>query len=312
MKKLTKQYIRLFIFMASVISVVAHADAVPNYEQYSSRNSDNVLNKIEDMILLTRPKTATTGEDKDLFILKEHQLFYWKMTPTVAYTNNAFSQSEKKADVYSKVKLAAGLSTIVDHKYKLDLNVNYTNTKYETYSELDYDHYGIDSSVSRYIGSTLFGLGYQYNKYREHELGAKLLSSNTISGFAVYTKPISDKANLYIQGSVAYIKSSPGDYDNISVVLSPMVHYKLTNEISFMGSTWVSIKDYDEYFTGFFNKTRVDETIGFGLKVDYRPKNHKWLSVTADIKYTDNDSTIDTLDYNSFETMGLVKLEARF
>lgn len=309
-----KQIFKIKSILLSLVltyTVLAHSEQIQHIEKIEG--TEKLLEKrIERLISARRPSTSETGTAKDLFLLHKHRPFYLELAPSVTYTNNAFAQPEKDSDFFVKSRLKLGAETLISGRFSVDLNLNYSTTRYSKFSELDFDNYGIDTSVSTYIGPVIVGFNYQYNSYTESDLHDKLLSTDTISGYAVFIKPLSNSSSFLLQGSLGYTFANPNDYEYSSIIFSPTLFHRITNDLTISESVWWSRKNYNNYFEEVFDESREDDKIGASLKLNYKPQAFNWLSLDGVLSYSNNNSTIDDYDFESFETTGFIQFIVRF
>lgn len=287
------------------------AGAQTNIEQDDL--DEDLRERVGQLLSATLPTTPVTGTAKDLFLLRRHKLFYFNFDPSVTYTNNAFYQPTKRSDWFARGRMVLGANTLIAGRYDVDINLNYSTTKYSKYANLSFDNWGVDTTISTYVGPLIIGGNYQHIVYTQLGLGPNIQGTHLASAFALYVHRFTDRIGATVRGSWGYaFIGGVGPYDYSLVQVSPGFYIRATDTLTVSGDVYWLQKDYKHYFRDFFDGERKDDQIGAGLELSYRPLIHRWLEMSVEVRYTQNYSTIDAFDFDSIDGTGMFKATARF
>lgn len=259
-----------------------------------------------------QPTSPYTGTGKDVFLLRRHKLFYISASQNIAYTDNAFSQPNKKSDRYAITEVALGADTIIDGTYSVRAELNYSLQRYDRHSLLDYDNPGFDASISRSFGPIFVGLNYYFDYFADRGLDKKLLDSHLVSPYATYFRPINNNLAVALTLSANVSSSSPDDFDYYGYSVTLPIIYQARPDLTLTAGVHASRSLYDHYFPTFFTKDRKDTSVIGFASVDYRPVKIPQISVNLGLSHTYNNSNIDPLDYNKSTADATLRFTLRF
>ncbi len=245
---------------------------------------------------VAEPATSTLGDQQEIFLLQESQIFFVRSYTNPVYTSNAFYDFTEIEDWYVQQFITAGAETILAEKYYVLAEVGTSFTRYDQYSSLDRDTMGVHLAGSTSLSEKLsVGVNYRSTWFFDSGFDDNDSTFHSVALYGALTSPLPGGGTLQWVPTVSQIWANPDDYNQIGVGLNTNLSIPLSEKTTFGLNGGINYVWYDQYFEESFGVQRQDLALSAGAYVVHRPLDN--VEIRLGVDFTNNDSTLNPTDF---------------
>ncbi len=261
-------------------------------------------------VFIRPDEKALTGRE-DLILLIKRKLFEGYLSPSYQFTNNVFlSNNSRNNDSIFTLNGGVRFSTLVANKVNLFADLSVMLARYNDQNQLDYNAIQGVLGVSYAYGSWSTSLSYSPSFVYNRDLDNRLVNLHRIS--ATVSRGFTIKENVivspYIVGQVT--PSDPNDFGFYQADIGMQAIIGLRPDLRFSVGPRFYTKRYFDFFEDQTGKERRDSGAGFSAQLNWTPLEK--ISLSANMSFTSNNSTLTNNTYDAFTISPVVRLSVQF
>ena len=234
---------------------------------------------------------------RDIILMVDHQPWYVEASLVGEYTSNAFLASDDREDYLALLTVRGGFETVVAEKYSVRAELSALGARYARFDELDYDRLGASFTAAMPVGDWAVGLAYEPSLIFDDGFGDRNLTQHQLSVFARRTGQLRDDLSWFFASRLSRTFSDPDDFDNNRLSANGGLIWQWRPGWVLQGGLQLSAQQYDDYFENLTGETRRDFSVTPYVSLGYRIDER--FDAALSLRYTDNRSSLDPLDYTA-------------
>jgi hypothetical protein len=234
--------------------------------------------------------------------------FWFAADVNMFATSNAFyTPQNEESDVFTSVRIAVGARPKLGGNWYLDAMISQEFLRYNDFGVLDYEVFDGGLGVVRLVPElwdVVAALGYSFERVTLGDFGDDFYMRHSMQATLQKQFALTQFQRVVFAGTASF------DLDvDVEALTRNEYGFQTVYEYHFAGD-WHARGFYNLLYRDYREIDRDDLTHIIGAGVSWRPK--KWLQAEIIATYSNNDSNIDALDYES-GTVGLgASLRASF
>lgn len=290
---------------AGLSALLLSAPALAQTAPPGGNLDDRVRQQSRPLTEAEQVEAAMTG-DTDILLLRRTRLFALAGSMDLTTTSNAaLGPQDEHADTFAQVQAGLGAGIRLGGRVDLFANLGITHVRYFNQTALDYSAATGIVGARAAIGGFTLAATYQPAVVFDRDFSSRQLTTHRLRLEA--SRPLRWR-RLTIEPEVHAERaiSHPGDYSawsagaGLTVSAAPLRNPR----VLVYAQAGYDRRSFDDYFTAFVGTRRIDDTLGAGVGVVWRPRN--WGEVRASYSFGRNWSTSDVNGYTAHSgTIGL-------
>lgn len=302
---------RYYGFVFSIVLTMSFAGNASAQDQQSTieQRVESLSQQLPSIFIRPDEKVLTGRED--LVLLIKRKLFEAYISPSYQFTNNVFlSNNNRDSDDIFTLNGGLRFSTLVANKVNLFADFSVTGARYSDQSQLNYNAIQGALGVGYMYGVWSTSLSYSPSFVYADDFGDHLVSLHRISASVSRSFMVKDNivVSPYIVAQVT--PSDPNEFGFYQANAGVQAVVGLRPDLKFSVGPRIYTKRYFDFFESQTGEERRDSGAGFSAQLNWTP--HKNVSVSADMSFTSNNSTLDNNTYDAFTVSPVVRLSVRF
>ena len=247
---------------------------------------------------------------RDIILMVRHRPWYVEASLVGEYTTNAFLASDDREDYLALLTVRGGFETVIAEKYSVRAELSALGARYARFDELDYDRVGATFSGAMPAGAWTLGLAYEPSLIFDDGFGDRNLTQHQLSVFARRAGRLRDDLSWFFSTRLSRTFSDPDDFDHNRLSANGGLIWQWRPAWVLQGGLQLSAQQYDDYFENLTGETRRDFSMTPYVSLSYRIDER--FDAALSLRYTDNRSSLDPLDYTAAAISPSVTFNWRF